>query len=125
MVNTWLPKYRVIAAEPSPRDICLVLYADGRRVSVHTVDEFEAVAALAKRLAEQFQCQMKLLPMTGAELLAFLNVAPGKLFDAPEEDAEMRALAITTCRSALLNSNEPSVRADAMALLVNLGEMPQ
>lgn len=95
----------------------------GKRISVYTVDQYPAAGELARRMAVQFQVQVKLLTMTAAELHAFLNVNPGDLFSDPEGDATMRALVVKTCKETPVSSNDQSARADAFNLLVQFGEV--
>jgi uncharacterized protein (DUF2236 family) len=115
-----MPTYRVIAAEPGPADFCLVLFADGRRVSVYSVADYHKAFKEAFQVAEQRQCQMKLLPMTAAELNAFLNICPENLVQNTTGDPAMRQLVVSACKETLIKSNDQSARANALELLVQL-----
>lgn len=117
----WMPSYRVICAQPGPGDFCLVLFADGRRVSVHNVANYDEAFKQANRLADEMQCQMKLLPVTAAELNAFLNINPGNLAQNTAGDPAMRQLVVSACKETLIKSNDQSARANALDLLVQLG----
>ena len=117
----WMPNYRVIYAPPGPADFCLVLFADGRRVSVHNVANYDEALKQASRLADELRCQMKLLPMTAAEVIAFLNISPGSLSQNTADDPTMRQLVVSACKETLIKSNDQSARANALDLLVQLG----
>jgi hypothetical protein len=117
----WMPKYRVIHAPPGPADFCLVLFADGRRVSVHNVANYDEVLKQANRLADELRCQMKLLPMTAAEVMAFLNISPANFGQDTADDPAMRQLVVSACKETVINSNDPSARSNALDVLVQLG----
>ena len=121
ITQMWMPSYRVICAQPGPRDFCLVLFADGKRVAVHNVANYDEAFHQANRLADELQCQMKLLPMTAAELIAFLNINPSQLTQNTADDPAMRQLVVSTCKETLIKSNDQSARANALDLLVQLG----
>ena len=119
----WMPRYRVICAQPGPGDFCLVLFADGRRVAVHNVANYDEAFKQANRLADELQCQMKLLPMTAAELNVFLNINPGSLAQNTADDPAMRQLVVSACKETLINSKDQSARENALDLLVQLGSV--
>ena len=117
----WMPTYRVIHTPPGPADFCLVLFADGQRVSVHNVANYDEALKKANRLADELQCQMKLLPVTAAELNAFLNINPASLAQNTADDPTMRQLVVSACKETLIKSNDQSARNNALEILVQLG----
>jgi hypothetical protein len=117
----WMPSYRVIYAPPAPVDFCLVLFADGRRVSVHNVADYDEVLQKANRLADEMQCQMKLLPMTAAELNAFLNINPSNFEQNTADDPVMRQVVVNACKETVISSNDQLARKNALEILVQLG----
>jgi hypothetical protein len=70
---------------------------------------------------------VKVLCLSLRELLAQMGTTPAEFFASmtPEEDTELRQLAIDACMNALRQSNEASVRADAMEALTALGVLKQ
>jgi hypothetical protein len=120
LTQMWMPSYRVICAEPGPRDFCLVLFADGKRVAFHNVANYDEAFKQANRLAEELQCQMKLLPMTAAELNSFLNINPGSLDQNLGDDPAMRQLVVSACKETLIKSNDQSARINALEILIQL-----
>lgn len=121
--QTWMPAYRVITEQPGPADFCLVLYADGRRISVHNAADWAEVLSQARRLAEELKSQIKLLPMTAAELITFLNINPVQLAQNTADDPAMRQLVVSACKETLIKSNDQSARLFALDLLVQLGSV--
>lgn len=119
----------VAALQPAPGDLFAVTLLGGRVVFVRPVDEYEQSLKLAEAFADQLAqpgkpFTVKVHGMSLAELLAFKGIsredfAAGLVGD----DAELRSLAESTCKSVLRDSNDAAVRHDAFDLLVSMGAM--
>jgi hypothetical protein len=128
MTNIWTPNgNRVAALVPGPDDLFVVTTIGGRRVTVQPIDEYDKALKTAEAFARQTSTprplSVKVLCLSLRELLAQVGTTPAEFFAGmtPEEDAELRRLAIDACMNALRKSNEASVRADAMEALTALG----
>ena len=120
MNGRWIKADRVIAAEPGPRDVCVVTLVDGRRVSIdHALDYGKALSA-AYELAGQLVGPVKVLPMTGSEFMGFLGLTAADFPSSPEADAKDKELAIRSCREILRDGNDASLRREAFDLLAAL-----
>lgn len=120
--SSWVPIDRVVTAEPGPRDVCVVTFIEGVRAAINLVTEYEQARAKAIAFAKETKRPVKLLPVTARELMGFMHVKPSELFGPSADDAEMRQLVVSTCREALRECNDASVRREAFDLLVNMGE---
>ena len=118
----WWPRYKVMTDQPGPRDVALLVFADGKRVGMFPVADYERVLANVRQLAEVAKAQVKLLPVTGQELLGFLGTTAAKLGAgrSHEHDAWDRHLVVNACTEALQKSDDPGVRKDAYDMLVSL-----
>lgn len=121
MIGSWASANRVMAFDPGPRDICVVTLLNGRRAAIDHVCDYEKALYAASELAGRVSVPVKVLPMGAAELVAFLRLSPADFAGPAADDAEMRELAVHTCRDALLNSDDRTVRQDAHDLLTALG----
>ena len=121
--RSWRPIYQAMCPEPGPRDLFLVILINGARAGVHPIDERERWKYAAERLANEKECQVKVLPTTGAELMGFLRIEPrsGPLRPLEELDPEFRKQALRNCEDVLCQSAEPRERAEALDLLRALG----
>lgn len=121
--RTWRPIYRAMCPEPGPRDLFLVVLMNGRRVSLQPVTDYERLREVAERFAREQECQVKVLPMTGGELMNFLGIEPGEPQSMDTLDPAFRAQAVQNCLDAMQACIEPRERADAMDLLRRLGAL--
>jgi hypothetical protein len=124
MTNIWTPNgNRVASLAPGPGDTFVVTTIQGQRVAVQPIADYEKALTTAEAFAGQTKHPIKVLCMSLRELLTFMGMTPAE-FGAgmsPKAEVEFRQLAAAACRDALRDCNEPSVRADAYDLLVNLG----
>lgn len=119
--HMWIPPFRVISEQPGPADFCLVLFAEGRRVSVHNVADYCDSLRRAYQVADKLQCQVKLLPMTAAELNAFLHITSENIVKNTADDPAMRQLVVSACKETVVSSNDQLARANALEILVQTG----
>lgn len=118
----WNDVNRVMRMDPGPRDSFVVTLVDGKRVSVEPVDAYEQALNRATVLARQIKRPVKLLPMQAAELIGLMRLKASDMTTPSAGDSETRQLVLKTCREAILESNDVSVRHEAHGVLVGLGE---
>ena len=127
MTNIWTPNgNRVAALAPGPEDLFVVTTANGVRLAVQTIDEYGQAVATANAFAGQVKHPIKVLCMSFRELLASMGMTEAQFINgmAPEVEQELKQLAVDACMRALRDCNNPSVRADALAVLTGMGVMP-
>jgi hypothetical protein len=120
---SWQPIYRAMCPEPGPRDLFVVILINGKRVGLHPVEEYERWRAAAQKLACEHECQVKVLPMGGHELLAFSGVEPAAPQPVENMDPAFRAQAVKNCHAAIVECDDARLRQDALDLLRALGAM--
>lgn len=117
--TAWQPRHRVTTIAPGKLDLFAVTLIDGRRGSIDPITEYAAALARADAFARDRRCQIKVLPMTGPEVRNLLGV---KLPDHHEPmDAELRQQTIATLKQVASEGTDPDARADALALLADMG----
>ncbi|MEX6726150.1 hypothetical protein [Parapedomonas caeni] len=121
--TSWRNVNRAICPEPGPRHTFVVLLINGKRVSFKSVDEYEKQRAAAEQLAHEHPWQVKLLPMTGRELLGFYGIEPDEPKSMADLDPEFRAQAVKNFMDVLRTSIEESEREEALDLLQKLGAL--
>lgn len=124
MTGSWADQNPLVSFEPCPRDVCVVTLVDGRRAAVDHATDYHKAHSAASELARRGPAPVKVLPMQAGELAHFLGFEAGDLAAGSHRYQEDRALLLRTCREALHESNEKSVRDDARGLLLALGECP-
>lgn len=118
---------RVVALSPGPDDLFVVTTVAGRKVSLHTVEQFGHALKLAEAAATRMApvpLTIKVMSLTWAEAQRF-GLIPSDLFkdETPEQQAEWRRQIVATLWGVVYNCNEAKPRADALALLKELGVM--
>lgn len=121
--QSWRPIYRAVCPEPGPRDLFLVVLVNGKRVSVQPVMDYERLSAALDTFAREQECQVKMLPMTGSELMAFCGIAPSDPQPMDALEPAFRAQAVQNCLDVLERGAEPRERAEALDLLQKLGAL--
>lgn len=121
--RTWRPIYRAMCPEPRPRDLFLVVMMNGKRVSVLPVSDYCRVRPLAEAFAIEQQCQVKVLPMSGTELMNFYGIVPEAPKPMDTLDPAFRAQAVQNCMDAISECHEPRERGEALDLLKQLGAL--
>lgn len=119
--RSWQPRYRAMCPEPGPQDLFVVILIDGRRVAIHHAADHAKWRGAAERLAASQQCQVKVLPMAGGELMNFLGIKP----DAPQPiesmDPTFREQAVRNCMDVLRECGSQKDREQALTLLNQMG----
>ena len=119
--RSWRPRYRAMCPEPGLEDLFLVILIDGRRVAIHHAADHAKWRVAAERLAESQQCQVKVLPMGGRELMNFLGFAPSPPQSVENMDATFRTQAVRNCLDVLRDCSSQDEREQALSLLNHLG----
>jgi hypothetical protein len=120
--RSWRSVYRAMCPEPGPRDLFIVILINGKRVAVHHADEYDKWRTAAERLAAQEDCNVKVLPMSGSELMNFLGVEPDPAQPIANLDPVFRAQAVKNCMDVLREGGSGERdRADALDMLNHLG----
>ena len=129
-MNIWTqPGNRVVALAPGHDDLFCITMLFGKIVFFEPVTAYEKALKIAEAFANHVQqprpVSVKVLCLSGAEALTFLNMKASDLFQGqtPEEEEEMRQAAVAACKDALLKSPDATVRADALKLLTDMGLM--
>lgn len=127
MTNIWTPGGgRVATMAPGPDDLFVVTTVSGRRALMHPVGLYDLALKQAQAAAIRMApvpVTIKVLCVTLREAQAF-GFAPDDLFEGqtPQEESEWRRLMVASLYDVLRNCNEAKPRADALALLKQLGE---
>ena len=119
--RSWRSVFRAMCPEPGPRDLFLVIVINGKRVAVQHADEYERWRVAAERLAAQEGCNVKVLPMSGSELMNFLGVEPEASQPIANLDAAFREQAVKNCMDVLRTGSGDRDRAEALDMLGHLG----
>lgn len=114
---SWRPIYRAMCPEPGPRDLFVVILIDGKRVGVRPVEEYKRWRTAAERLAREHECQVKVLPMGGHEVLAFYGIEPAAPQSIDKMDPAFRTEAIQNCMDAIIECDDARLRKDALDML--------
>ena len=122
---------RVIADEPGPGDThvqvgWLAPSQDGKHTKqfhgpVTPADEYRAAVSWAVGMADQFEREVYVRPMTGVEALRteYMQRAIAGLTDEQRDD--LRRLVLGEMAAIMRDSDDRTVRADAYRVLVDMG----
>lgn len=121
--QSWRPVYRAVCPEPGRRDVFLVVLVNGRRVSVQPVTDYERLRDVLETFAREQECYVKMLPMTGSELMAFCGITPSEPQPMDTLEPAFRAQAVLNCLDVLEQGVEPCERQEALDLLRKLGAL--
>jgi hypothetical protein len=121
--RSWRPRYRAMCPEPGPEDLFVVILIDGRRAAIHHAADHAQWRVAAERLAESQQCQVKVLPMSGRELMNFLGIAPSPPQGIENMDEAFREQAVRNCKDVLRECGSSEDREQALTLLNHLGAL--
>jgi len=119
--RSWRAPFRAMCPEPGPRDLFLVILINGKRVAIQQAAEYDKWRAAAEQLAAQEDCNVKVLPMSGSELMNFLGVEPEASQPIASLDAAFREQAVKNCMDVLRTGSGERDRADALDMLGHLG----
>lgn len=118
---SWRPRYRAMCPEPGPQDLFLVVLIDGRRVAIEHAADHVKWRGAAERLAASQQCQVKVLPMSGNELMNYLGMKPSAAQPMSALDPAFREQAVRNCLDVLRECCGQDDREQALDLLGHLG----
>lgn len=121
--RSWRAPFRAMCPEPGPRDLFLVILIDGRRVAIHHADEYERWRVAAERLAAQEGVNVKVLPMSGSELMNFLGIEVEPSQPIANLDPAFRAQAVKNFMDVLRGDSGERGRAEALDMLGHLGAL--
>lgn len=116
---SWEPRHRVTTVAPGKLDLFVLTLVDGARGALDPVTDYDAALARARDFQRDHKCQVKVLPLTGAEARNLLGIT------APERPQPMDATDVSLIRDTLLtvarDGSDPEARADAIDLLTTMG----
>ena len=121
--RSWRPRFRAMCPEPGPQDLFLVILVNGQRASIQSVEDYDRWRWAAEQLAEQQQCQVKVLPMTGDEMMNFYGISPQPPQPIANLDREFREQAVRNCLDVLRECGSQKDRAQALDLLTKMGAL--
>ncbi len=119
--RSWRAPFRAMCPEPGPLDLFLVILINGKRVAIQQADEYERWRVAAERLAAQEGVNVKVLPMSGSELMNFLGIETEPDQPIADLDPAFRAQAVTNFMDVLRGGSSERDRADALDMLGHLG----
>lgn len=115
----WGPRHRVTTVAPGKLDLFVLTLVDGRRATIDSVMEYDAALVRAHAFLREHPCQIKVLPMTGPEMFNMLGIQRP---ECPQPiDAELFRATVERLKQIMRDSNDPDARADALALLTDMG----
>lgn len=119
--RSWRDVNRAMCPEPGPRDLFLVILINGKRAAIQHADEYDRWRAAAEQLAAQEHCNVKVLPMSGSEMMNFLGIEPEPPQPIANLDPAFREQAVKNCMEVLRGNSSERDRADALDMLGHLG----
>ena len=121
--RSWRAPFRAMCPEPGPRDLFLVILINGKRVGIQHADEYQRWRIAAERLAAQENCDVKVLPMTGGEMMTFLGIELAPPQPIADLDPAFRKQAVKNCMDVLRGGSGERERGAGLVLLDHLGVM--
>ncbi len=119
--RSWRAPYRAMCPEPGPLDLFLVILINGKCASIQHADDYDRWRNAAEQLAAQEQCNVKVLPMSGSEMMAFLGIEPEPHQPIANLDHAFREQAVKNCKDVLRECSGAQDREVALELLGYLG----
>ena len=122
--RSWRPIYNAMCPEPGARDLFLLVLVNGRRATIQHASDHARWRSAAERLAHEQRCQVKVLPMTGDELMNFLGIVPGPpqpIEKLKEDDPAFYEQSVCNCLDVLRECGSQEDREQALELLTKLG----
>ncbi|WP_126175020.1 hypothetical protein [Tsuneonella rigui] len=118
---TWEPRHRLTTVAPGKSDLFVVTLIDGKRAMVSAIVDYNDALAKARAFHRDHPCQIKVLPMTGAEVHNLFGLC------APEGPQPMtedeRRLVVSTLTQIARDSTDADARGEAFELLTRMGLM--
>lgn len=121
--KSWRARYRAMCSEPGPEDLFVVILIEGKRAGIHPAADHARWRWAAERLAESKQCQVKVLPMTGGEMMNFLGIKPAARQPIENMDSAFREQSVRNCMDVLRECESSDDRKQALELLSHLGAL--
>ena len=121
--RSWRPSYRAICPDPGPDDLFLIILVEGTRVGIQHATDHARWRWAAERLAESQQCQVKVLPMTGDEMMNIYGIKPAPPQPIENMDPAFREQAVKNCMDVLRECGSQEDREQALKLLTQLGAL--
>lgn len=116
---SWEPGYRCMTIAPGKLDLFVLTLVDGRRAALDPITDYDDALARAGAFHRDHPCQIKVLPMTGAELFNLLGITRP---ERPQPfDADLHRSAVDRLWQIVRDSHDHDARADALALLTDMG----
>lgn len=122
MIGSWTDVCRFRTFQPGPDDAFVVVFVNGRYATFRPTADHGRLADECAKLARAHQTPIKLLPMQPAELFNLLNIRREHWADTTPWTEQDRQMAVSTCREALIECDDRSVRKQAHRLLTALEE---
>lgn len=119
--RSWRAPFRAMCPEPGPRDLFLVILVNGKRAAIQHADDYDKWRAAAEQLAAQENCNVKVLPMSGSELMNFIGIEPEPPQPIANLDPAFREQAVKNCMDVLRECAGAKDRGDALDMLGHLG----
>ena len=121
--RSWRPRYRAMCPDPGPDDLFVLVLIEGHRVAMYPAADHAKWCWAAERLAESQQCQVKVLPMTGTEMLNFYGIKPAPPQSIENLDPAFREQAVKNFLDVLRESRSEGDREQALEMLTLLGAL--
>lgn len=127
--RSWRPIYQAMCPEPARDDVVLVILANGVRVDVRCISEWEYWWEHGHQLASEHEFHLKVLPMTASELMNFYGFTPEPgplrpMAELKERDPEFFEVAKQNFKAVLFSDRaSPDERKDALNLLKQMGAL--
>lgn len=119
--TSWESRHRCTAVAPGKLDLFVLTLVEGRRVNIDPVTEYDAALRRARAFHRDHRCQVKMLPMTGAELRNYLGMSLPE-HPQPVDAADFQEM-VNTLQQVARDSSDADARADALDLLAELGKV--
>ncbi|OWK29240.1 hypothetical protein [Sphingomonas dokdonensis] len=116
---SWEPRHRCTTIQPGKIDLFVVTLVDGRRAALDPITDYDAALARARAFHRDHPCQVKVLPLTGTEARVMLGITVPD-HPQPMDAADLR-LVRDTLTDVVRNTGDHDARADALALLTDMG----
>lgn len=119
---------RVVTLPPADGDVFVALTVAGAAAALWPVDEYDKAVEIAERFARRFRTDrpvaIKVLSVSlrEAQRFGFLPAGPMPA-QTPDQDAKDRQFAVDTLWRLVRESDNVTVRGDALDLLRELGEV--
>lgn len=115
----WEPHHRCTTIQPGKLDLFVLTLVDGRRAAVDPITDYDPALARARAFHRDHPCQIKVLPLAGAEARNLLGITVPER-PQPMDDSDLRLIRDTLLTIAR-DGSDPDARADVIDLLTTVG----